>query len=585
MLSPTLLFIVSSGLAAAVPLDQVRPGKLRKSAVVHASSAQGRTAVVDGEHTLWVGQTKLQEAGRLREAPTRMSWHGDHLVLVYEHRQGLWARTNVEIRDRSGKALRESLQDAPLLASAVGGDTLALGFPGELLLLPLGPGEQRSIPLPFSLVVDVAADGAEVRVQGPGDLQLTVELETGCPGPVLAGRGPLALVRADRTQRVCEQGLAPLSGETRALAAVQRTAEIRRAAVRGDMAALSALGVRGKPMLEGVRPEAGPAVGRYSTREDRSLDIHPSLLGGAGTVVISDPDPELDLRPWVSGPLAPACSARIVLAAPHVEIIRDLHAQVLALRAEGVACADDLVVTNKGMVGDARWPVVYVNPDRTVAASRDAQVTPVHARLDIARAFVPDVGTDPLSALANVSDLFANWHEGPGPVTEIVLDKDGSWVAGVGWDLVRATAGNLRTVRAKLMGPVVGIRIREDGRVDAVSGGQRVEVDLERRKEQWGPSRDAQAAPQAIEQGMWSVRDGATVLNGDTGVRLVMPVPVLSVGALGDGVVIRTDLGLFGADAQGVIQWRVIGATHWVAVDGVLVVGGADGVSGYYLPG
>jgi hypothetical protein len=365
---------------------------------------------------------------------------------------------------------------------------------------------------------------------------------------------------------------------------------IRRAASQGDLAELSALGVRGKAMVESVRPEESPSVGAYRTREEKSVRLHSSLVSVRGVMVITSPDPEMDLRPWVTGPHAPACHTRVVLAPSHAEIMRDLHARVLALRAEGLTCAADLIVSTRGMAGDLQHDVGYVDITGNLKATRDGPISALHARLDIARALEPAQGqrADPLVPLASLPDLFANWTVGPGPVTEIVLDTDGSWLAGTGWNLVRATPGNLRTISMELMGPVGGISIRKDGRVDVVSGGQVVEVDLERRKLFWGPPRSVIPKQRSHDPGSWRIENGTTVIRGAMGetshMRIHLPIPVHEVAPLGTGAVVLTDLGLFGISSVGELAWRIVGATHWQESGGVLIAGGPAGVSGYYLP-
>ena len=207
--------------------------------------------------------------------------------------------------------------------------------------------------------------------------------------------------------------------------------------------------------------------------------------------------------------------------------------------------------------------------------------------------------SDPLGKLAQAPELVPDWVEGPGPGFGPILDVDGSWVAGSGWDVLRGPFNAHRIERVAMGGPVSHLRIRRDGRVEVRSGGQLAAVVMESENAaiEWGlaPADSAGAYPieaprtrpaPAVDPGPWRLAgdrrlQASAAAGGGT---LELPLPIRHVENRAAGTVLYTDLGLFGLDAGGTLTWRLTDPESWV-IDGPLLVGTSPfGVAAWRLP-
>lgn len=568
--------------------NDLRPRSLRERAMRRAG-AGGLLAVVDVDGALWTGTKRLHRVAELGSVPTDIVVVEDTVVAWWQERRGLWTRTRLGAWSASGTRLRDDVVDAPVLGETAIGAHLALALPGELLLVPVKGGDIRSVPLPFARPVGVRRVEGGLAISRPSGAPLLLG-PRGCPlnplAPLRPDADPMARVRRWYFDHACGSQ-APLPEEVLRLAEAERMAAVRRAVEAGDTVALAAMGVRGKAAVEALRPKKQPDEGRFVARADRIARVAPALLGATGAVVLLEPDAHMNLEPWVEGPLAPACTARVVLAPKSPATLAALRAARADLLRRGADCANRLEVVDRSQVGEAEWPVLYVAPSGSLLGTRDGAISPLTARLDIARVLVSD---DPLAPLARLPDLQPLWQVGSGPGREVVLDIDGGWIAASGWDVIRGTPRGQRIVRVSLDGPVSALTLQPDGRVRVVAGGQRAVVDLDARKVTWGsPAAPDEIAPppRRADSGAWSIRDGMVVRpgwRGRTAVRVALPVTPRAVAAMPAGAVVQTDLGLLGLDADGRLVWRLVGARAWRITNGVLVAATPRGIGGYSLP-
>lgn len=549
-------------------LATVRPKRLASTAVlVHEEGDQ--LYIVDDTNTLWTGMAgDMERRFTLPERPTGLRL-GAHLLAWSVQQRGLVAETRVYSLDLGKGTTLGHHEEAALLLDSVSVPGLdALLFPGALIPLD----SRAPLPLPPASTGRLRADAGRLVV-------------------TLDGRDlPLDLA----TLRPLEALPAPRDG-VEALIDLERQVARAAAALQGDAVRLQSLGVRGEAAVEALRPREAEKVRPFRTRDESKVSVPPALLGPGVTVVLHAPSPALDLGPWMVEAEAPACHARLVLAPTDVVEAAWWSAEVdrlLALHPGG--CGLDTLVAAPGDIGahGADGPpsgLWFVDAQGRLLGSHEGTVTAPMARFDLARAR-PD--RDPLRTLAELPELRPEWVAGPGAAEQIALDVDGTWVAGVGWDLLRGTPDKLRLDRVPLSGPVRGVAVLPDGRFRAESAGQPVIVDVERRRQAWGQGGDVatrRAADGALDPRPWTVEGGVASRPHPTKkgqrVKVTLPVPITRGQARGDGLICETRLGLIGLNGEGVATWRVTELSDWVLTGGFLLAATPTGLRAYLLPG
>ena len=589
-----LPLLVTAALASG--LDDVRPKALRESPAAFALDADGTVvALVDADDALWVGAGRLRRLGSLSFTPDRIV-AGEPLVLSRTERAGLAGSTAWAVLAPRGGLAKKGERAGRLVDSLPLGEGAAILFPDALLLVDLSVDEPRVIPLPFVGARALRLEGDAVVVEGAAGVQLTVGIADACPRGLAetAPEDDLAAMLWRETARLCD---APsrLSDARLRRAKVKRDALVEEAIREGDPERITALRPPGG--ADALRPSVDTRMGAVRTREDAEVEIAARLEAGDGlTVVHTTPTPGMALAGWVSGPYAPACSATVIFAPSNQEVSDHLRARVQDARDAGMACAGSLLVASPGEVSEWKDPVFYVEPGGRIRGGRNGGISPQRVRLDLAwlRA-----DKDPLGKLAAAPELVPEWAEGPGPGFGPILDVDGSWIAGSGWDILRGPFNAYRVERVPLGGPVSHLRVLRDGRVEVRSGGEigAVVMEVENAAVEWGRPRADSAnaypidAPRyrpapAVDPGPWRLagdrRLQASAKAG--GGTLDLPVPIRHVENRDEGTVLYTDLGIFGLDGEGTLTWRLTDAESWV-IDGPLLVGTTPfGVAAWRLP-
>jgi hypothetical protein len=589
-----MLLPLLATVALAAGLDDVRPRQLQGSAAAWATDADGRVvALVDSDDVLWVGSGKLHKLGALSFTPDEVV-AGDPLVLSRTDRRGLVGTTDWAVLAPRGGLAKKGTQPGRLIGAAGYDGGAALLFPATLLLVDGRSEQPRAIPLPFTGAREVTHEGDTVLVEASGGERLVVGIADGCPVGLREDvpEDDLTAMLWRETARLCSAP--PRLPDARVRRAkVQRDATIEQAIRDGDADLVAALQPPGG--AEGLRPSVDAGAGAVRTREEAQVRIDARLqIGGGLTVVHTAPTPGMDLAPWAVGTHAPACAGAVVLAPSDPDVAEHLEGRVQAARAAGMPCAGSLRVARPGEVSAWKDTVFYVEPGGRVRGGRNGGISARRVRMDQAwlRA-----DTDPLGMLAQAPELSPEWSEGPGPGFGPILDVDGSWVAGSGWDVLRGPFNAYRVERVALGGPISHLRVRRDGRIEVRSGGVVGAVVMEQGEVEWGlPLADSagayaieapRARPRpAVDPGPWRqagdrrLQASAKVGGGS----LELPVPIQHVENRSAGTVLYTELGLFGLDEEGTITWRLTDPESWV-VDGPLLVGTTPfGVSAWRLP-
>lgn len=589
-----MLAIALLSAALAAGLDDVKPKGLRDSAVAWAEGEDGEVvALVDEDGGLWTGRRKLKRLGGVSFLPDQVLADG-HLVLVQGAQTGLTGRSQWAVLKPDGSGAIKGEHDAPVREARTTPGGVALLFPDAIALVDLSWGETRLLPMPFLHPRDLRVDGDVVRVRGPDGEALAVSLADACPVgfPETAPAGALDAVMWRETARVCA---APprLSDAVVRRARAERDALVEEALASGDADAIIGLDPPGG--IEALRPSGEGQLGAVRTREEATVSVAARLLPPAGLVVVhTAPTPGMDLGPWAGTPWAPACVARLVLVPESSEQAAVLEDRIAAAGARGLACADGIAVAQPGEVGAWKDTVFYVQGGSRVRGGRNGALSPHRVRMDLAWL---TGAADPLFPIAEAPELVPEWTVGPGPGFGPILDIDGKWIAGAGWDLVRGPASAHRVDRATLAGPITGLRVRRDGRMEVVSGGQVGFVTLETGEIEWSdaPSDSSAVYPveaprrgpvPAVDPGPWRVV-GAATLQGNAkigGKKIDLPIPIRDVENRDSGTVVHTDLGLLGIDRNGDIAWRLTDPLEWVVVADRIVGTTPFGVHGWRLP-
>ncbi len=563
-------------------------------AAAWAEDEQGDVvALVDRDGGLWTGRRKLSRLGAVSFVPDRLLY-GDRLVLVRSEQAGLTGHAAWAVLRPDGAGAIKGERDAPVREVRATPTGAVLLFPDAVVVVDQDRRESKEIPLPFLHPRDLRVEGGVARVRGPDGRGLTLALTDGCPTdlPAVAPEDALDAVMWREAARVC--GAPPrLDDAVIRRARAQRDAAVEEALAAGDADAIIALDPPGG--VEGLRPSGKGQLGAVRTREEATVRVAERLLPDAGLVVVhTKPTPGMDLGPWAGTPWAPACVARLVLAPGTLEEAAVLEDRIAAAGARGLACADGLAVAHPGEVSEWKDAVFYVEAGTRVRGGRNGALSPHRVRMDLAWL---TGAADPLHTIAAAPELVPEWTVGPGPGFGPILDVDGSWVAGAGWDVVRGPASAQRVDRASLGGPVSGLRVRRDGRMEVVSGGQHALATLETGAVTWvdAPSdsadvyaiqRPRRGPRPAVDPGPWRVV-GASTLQGSAkanGKVVELPVAVRDVENRDSGTVVHTDLGLIGLDAEGTITWRLTDPLDWVLVEDRIVGTTPFGVHGWRLP-
>jgi len=580
--------------ALAAGLDDVRPRRLQEDPAAYAEDAKGRVvALVDRDDVLWVGENRLRSLGALSFTPDTVL-AGEPIVLSRTERRGLVGVTDWAVLSPEVGLARKGRRAGRMLGATPTDRGAALLFPDALLLVDAEHEEPRVVPLPFPRAHGLFREGDTVVVEGSGEDLLVVGVEDGCPRGLSekAPAGELAEMLWRETARLCSAPARTSDARVRR-AKVQRDAAIEAAIREGDADLVAALQPPGG--AEGLRPSQDTRMGAVRTREEAQVQLAPRLpLGDGLTVVHTAPTPGMDLTPWASGTHAPACVGVVVLAPPDPDVAEHLAGRVEAAREQKLPCAGSLVVARPGEVSEWKDTVFYVEAGGRVRGGRNGGISARRVRMDQAW-LQPD--SDPLGMLAKSPELVPEWAEGPGPGFGPILDVDGSWVAGSGWDVLRGPFNAYRVERVALGGPVTHLRVRRDGRVEVRSGGVVGAVVMESGDVEWGltladsasgyPIEAPRTRPApAVDPGPWRQAgdrrlQASAKVGGGT---LELPVPIRHVENRASGTVLYTDLGLFGLDAEGAITWRLTDPESWV-IDGALLVGSTPfGVSAWRLP-
>lgn len=589
-----MLLPLLATVAVASGLEDVRPKELQESPAAYATDADGRVVVlVDNDAGLWVGRNRLRRLGRLSFMPDQITV-GDPLVLSRTDRKGLVGTTDWAVLSAGGGLARKGERSGRLLDSVAYDGGAALLFPDALLLVDDASDEPREIPLPFVGALDVQHELDVVIVEGADRARLTVRIQDGCPIG-LAEAAPeqdLAAMLWRETARLCS---APprLPDDRVRRAKVQRDALVEQAVRDGDAALITALQPPGG--AEALRPFIDNRMGAVRTREEAQVELSPRLAEGGGLIVVhARPTPGMDLAPWASGTYAPACAGTVVLASADPDVAEHLKARVLAARDAGLPCAGSLLVAQPGEVSDWKDPVFYTESNGRVRGGRNGGISARRVRLD--QAWLLE-GSDPLADIAQAPELVPEWSEGPGPGFGPILDIDGSWVAGSGWDVLRGPFNAYRVERVPLGGPIDHLRVLRNGRIEVRSGGEIGAVVMEKGTVEWGgrlsdsagvyPTETPRFRPvPAVDPGPWRLAgdrrlQASAKVGGGT---LELPVPVRHAENRENGTVLYTDIGLLGIDEKGSIEWRLTDVESWV-VNGALLVGVTPfGVSAWRLP-
>jgi hypothetical protein len=589
-----MIFTLLLSAAFASAPAGVRPRHLQEEAVVWAVDGDGRVvALADRAAGLWVGEGRLQRLGSLSFIPDQIV-AGEHVLVARSDRKGLTAETAWAVMDRSGAGVLKGSHDTPLIAARDTEDGAVLLFHDVLLVARLAEQSVIEIPLPFLGAGGLSLDGNVAVVGGPDGTSLRVGLSDGCALNLGDGPPDDALLASlwRRTALICGAP-ARLSPERTALADAALAARLEQALDAGDADLIFALGAG--DVLESMRPFGDAYPGAVRTREEASVQVDASLVSSSGlTVVVAAPTQGMDLAPWVLGAAAPACVAPVVLAPREAAVATYLSLRVAALRDAGTPCADGLRVAVPGQVGAWKDSLFYVQADGTVKGARSGGVSARRVRLDLAWLTGE---ADPLFEIAAAPELVPEWHLGPGPAFGPVLDVNGSWIAGAGWDLLRGNARAKRVERVSLPGAVTSIRVRRDGRLEVLAGGHPARVIQETGEIEWSSApadsaavvtveRVQMRARPAVDPGPWRAMGSGRLqaaANAGGGTKH-LPVSIKYVENRDGGTVVYTELGLLGLDEDGEITWRLTDLVDWVLCDDLIVGATPFGLAGWRLP-
>lgn len=567
-------------LMLAGELDGWKPKEVVEQALISARDGD-LAVVVDRTAGLWIGEGRLRQVATLESVPTGLAL-GEDLALWRVAREGLWTRTTVEIRDRGGAVLRTETTDGPAtdVLPLPGGFVVSL--PGELRLIA-GDAPVRVIPLPFLVTESLELDDGWMKIYGDGGSFSAVDLESGCPSPLPDEGDPLTRLIRWRAREAC--------ADQRALPAdvLIEAEEARAAAIRGAVAArspalLAALGVRTRDDISALAPGAVQGTTRLTFLGDQQLSAPSGTFGHAGAILLQDVD--TDLAGWAKRPWGPACNARILLIPTSASRAARYSQHLARLHATGEPCADQVALMPVGTLRDpvAGPTIRYTAPNGNLLARRTGLAGPMQVRLDVA-SLTPQ--GDPLTALGKLPLYAPAWIVPAARAFEATLDVDGSLVAAAGWEIIRVDPGGRRVARKALPGPVHDLAIRKNGTIDAVVGGQRVVIDLDKDEVHWHEAGAAdQPTTPARETGPWSV-EGTTVRraasSGRPALVRALPVELRAIAALSAGAVVETDLGLFGLDEDGAPSWRLPDTGTWAVSDRTLIASTAGGLAGFEL--
>ncbi len=583
----------------AADLSAVKPRKVAQDAAMSVTAANGDVAVVTHDGELWAGSGTLRKLGSLPGTAAGLHLSGDVLTAWSTVRTGLCVETELRRVSTDGSAFPDQrLPGAPLAILPVKG-AQALLWPDRLDILPNQPGAARSIPLPASPAVGLSLHNGRLQVDAADGPLMAVDLATGCPVGLEDDpqRSPLERWRVREARRLCETP-PHLPDPVRAEAEIERAARLSRAMMDGDTETLARLGPPTCAGIEAQRPTASGHASAFTTRREKAIQVARDLDPGRGFMtILREPDPAMDLGPWVSGPFAPACEGRLILAPEDAAVGRWLRRALAEADRLGASCADNVRVADPGDIGpepagDDPSKVLYVKSGGSLLGVRQGAVSARMARLDIARL----AADDPLHDLAQAPELTPSWSVSPGPGGPLLIDVDGSWVAGAGWDLVRGPPNAIRKERTPLLGPVSRLQGRSDGRFEVVAGGQPARVALEDHSIEWmealSPDEQLLPIPDALpprpetNRGPWRIvgegRVGARSDQGERVVDLGLPISRLINGRLMS--VLVTPVGLVGIDGAGKLAWRLTEVDRWVWTEDFVVGSSPWGVQGYRLP-
>ena len=600
--APLLLTLAALQGAPAADLSQVRPKRLAADAAMSVAGDGGRVALVTSTGEVWVGTQRLEAVGDLGGPPHGLHLSGGAVTAWSTRRTGLCVETSVATFSPAGSPTPRIAPGSPLQVMAIPGGH-ALLWADRVERISADGAAPQVFPLPPGWPVGLSMVDGQVQVDGAEGALLQIDLEAGCPDGLPDDDPSLRALERKQlrdARRVC--GAPPhLPDRIDAIADVARAAGQAAAIRAGDTDALARLGAPTCAQLEALRPIEVDATSAFSSRFERSLTLAARIQPQRGLgAVVRVKDPGMDLEPWMEGPHAPACTGSLVLWAQEPAHAGYLKQRLAELRERGGGCADRARIAWPSDVGpfekedeDDPGDAFYVQPGGGWVGVRRGALSARMVRLDLAR-LDP---ADPLHGVAKAPELVPAWTVGPAPGGDVVLDVDGSWVAGAGWDLVRGPPNAIRKERASLLGPVERVQGRADGRFEVVAGGQPARVTLEDGGSvEWTdalssgeallPVPDALPPKPSVDPGPWRVvGEGRLAARSETGplsVSLGLPVQRVLNGRNATAVV--TPLGIVGVGRDGTLLWRMTEARQWVFT-GDFVVGTTPwGIQGYRLP-
>ncbi len=482
MPSPLLPLLIGAALGAGQ--SELAPRRAIDGAqLLVQSEDHTRWVVVDADNRLWMGRRRLRPVDQLVGRPQGL--HLDHTLVAWtERREGLWVRTRIRLWTPLGDRVRDHTIEGPVTRVISTPEVVLALSPGTVHVLP-PKGPVQRIPLPFSEVDELTWTDDEATLTALDGTELRVSLPDGCPlSEPFPPRGALETEQAWQRAAICGDPEPLPQGMTEA-AAAERDLRAKVALVTGDIDRLYALNLGSQANLERLRPMEQEPPQRFRTESGGpGAPMRAHLLGPQGTIVVTRARPDMDLARWVDSPNAAGCHARVVLSSADPTVTRILRARAASLA--DAPCGDALRVAEPGEVGTWKkartW---YVDPRGTIRGGRRGPVTPLLARLDLALSLDRD---STLAHLAKVPELYPDYSVGPGPASHLRLDVDGGWIADSGWSVVRATADGQHLRRIELPGPVDALRVRIDGRIEALVGEQPVEIDLDTILPTWKPA-------------------------------------------------------------------------------------------------
>lgn len=565
----------------AADLDGVRPREVVDQAVLSARDGE-LAVVIDRAAGLWLGEGRLKLVETLERVPDGLLL-ADELALWSVEREGLWARTSLELRGRDGARLRRETLDGPTTQVLDLEDGVLLAQPGALVVVPVD-GAVRTILLPFLVTESVDVEEGWARVYGDGGAFAAVDLATGCSNTLPDEGDALTRLIRWRAADACADR-PPLPTDVRIEAEEARAAAVRGAVAASSPTLLAALGVRTRAAVLALAPGAVQGTSRLTYLGDQRLSAAAGTFGKSGAILLQDLD--TDLVGWAKPPYGPACSARLLLT-PSTPARAARYSQILAaLQRSGEACADQVALLPVGTLADtvSGATIRYTSARGDLLARRVGLAGPMQVRLDVA-SLTPQ--GDALTVLGKLPLFAPAWLVPAARAQEATLDVDGSLVAAAGWEVIRVDPSGKRVSRASLPGPARDLAIRKNGTIDAVVGGQAAVVDLDKGEVRWHEPSRGEREPAVVlrDAGAWSF-EGAQLRraagSGGGAVRVVWPVEIRAVAAVGGGAIVQTDLGLFGVDDEGAATWRLPDTGAWAVTGRTLIASTAGGLAGYEL--